>query len=389
MRYTAYTNAKIYTPDGVVPAGTLVVTESGKIHAIHTEPFTASEADVVHDLQGKAILPGLIDVHTHGAMGYSASDGSYESLDAFSKYHAAHGTTSFLATTRTDSDERISIALRSAADAINRGVSGAEIAGIHLEGPFIDRIRAGAQDPSHIVLPTESLMARYQALSDNHIRLVTLAPEVEGGMDAVKWYASRGVRVSIGHSNATLEEVKRAVSLGASHTTHHFNGMSPLHHREPGVAGSGLMLPELTTEIIADGFHVRPELIKFLFEVKGSMGVCMITDSVEAADLPNGTYGDVVVQDGRITLADGSSLAGSSLNTLQAVRNVIAYTGRSLEQVLPSMTEVPARQAGISDRKGSLVPGKDADFIVVSSCDKLELERTYVRSREVWNAKQL
>ena len=381
-----FVHARLCARGNVIDDGSLTVDEYGRITAVGSGLPSSQVTGETIDLQGQWLLPGLIDVHVHGGGGYDAMDGAYESIEGISRYHAAHGTTSFLITTTTDSEARIVEALKAADEAMTRGVSGAEPVGIHLEGPFIHESRRGAQLEAYILLPDQALLERFERASGGRIRLVTLAPEVAGGLDAVRWYRSRGVRVSVGHSNATYEEVKLAVREGADHTTHHFNGMSPFHHRDPGVAGAGLLISELTTELIADGFHVHPDVVKLLFQVKGGTGICLITDALSCAGLPDGRYDgyeSVIVNKGKVMLADGSGLAGSTLTTWQAVVNVMNDTGLPLETVLPSATETPARQAGVQARKGSLTPGKDADLIVVD--EHMRLTRTFVRGTEIYS----
>ncbi|RAV19141.1 N-acetylglucosamine-6-phosphate deacetylase [Paenibacillus contaminans] len=387
-RRTIYKNGDFYTPEGIVRSGWMQVDGSGRIKAIGAEGTAEPERafgddELVVDLKGRSVLPGLIDVHVHGGGGFSMMDADRESLDGMSRFHALHGTTSFLATTVTDTDERIRQALRNAASAVQEGsVTGAELLGVHLEGPFLNAKRAGAQDQSTIRLPDLAALEQYVNDSAGLIKLVTLAPEMEGGMEAVQWLAARGITVSIGHSDATFEEAAEAVHRGASHTTHHFNGMRPLHHREPGLAGAGMMLPELTTELIADGIHVHPALVKLLFDTKGARGLCMITDAVFCAGLPDGEYEHATMKDGKVYLPDSDSLAGSSLTSIRALQNMVAFTGYPVETILPSFTETPARQCGALERKGTLEPGKDADFIVVD--DRLELLATYVRGGKVY-----
>lgn len=378
----AYINATIYTSQGVLNRGRMIISGDGSIIAVGGEELALPNGTDTIDLAGYAVLPGFIDVHVHGGGGYQMMDGNYESLDGMSRFHAQHGTTSFLATTDTDSAERISTALSHAADAIKRSVGGAELLGIHLEGPYINLKRCGAQNQENIRLPDLAEMERFHASADHSIKLVTIAPEVEGAMDMVRWLVGRGITVSIGHSDATFEQVYEAVEYGACHTTHHFNGMSPLHHREPGVAGAGLMLPELTTELIADGIHVHPAVAKFLFETKGANRVCLVTDAVGCAGMPDGIYGHVKMEDGEVLLLDGTSLAGSSLTMIKAFRNMLDFTGLQPEEILPSLTEVPARQIGAYERKGSIAVGKDADFVIV---DKLwEVQATYVKGNKVY-----
>lgn len=354
----------------------MLVDERGKIRAVGGAGLDVPPEAAVEDWGACAILPGLIDVHVHGGGGFHMMGATYEQVDGMSRFHARHGTTAFLATTATDTNERLRRALRNAAAAIRQGVSGAALIGVHLEGPYLNVKRCGAQDPETIRLPDPEEMEQFLADAEGTIRLVTLAPEMAGGLELARRLAERGITVSLGHSDATYEETREAVRAGATHTTHHFNGMRPLHHREPGLSGAGMALPELTTELIADGIHVHPAVAGLLFEVKGAGKLCAITDAVGCAGLPDGVYGDVRLQNGEVWLLDGSSLAGSTLTMIRALRNLQAFTGRGLEEVLPCFTEVPARQAGVGDRKGSLTAGKDADFIVVD--DGLELAATYV-----------
>ncbi|WP_164821648.1 N-acetylglucosamine-6-phosphate deacetylase [Paenibacillus koleovorans] len=376
-------NGSIYTPGGVIENGYLIVRENGEIEAIGAGQAPSAGDAEVRDCTGLLVLPGFIDVHVHGGGGVGMLEATFEGLEGMSRYHAQFGTTAFLATSSTTDMDRIKRALRNAAESIGK-TTGAELAGIHLEGPYLNEIRRGAQSKDHIRLPQIDEIQELLNEAGGHIRLVTLAPEVEGGLKASAWLAEQGVTVSAGHSNATFAEMEAAVQHGVNHTTHHFNGMSPFHHRDPGLAGAGMILPELTTELICDGIHVHPGAVKLLFEVKKPEGVCMITDAIFAAGLPNGDYKNIVVKDGVIMLSDGSSLAGSSLTMLQALKNVIRFTGLSLETVLPSLTAVPARQVRLDQTKGSLEPGKHADFLLLTP--ELELQATFVRGKEVYSA---
>lgn len=378
-------NGTFYTEQGVLADGYMCVSEQGTIAEIGTGDAPEAAGTDVVDCRGQLVLPGFIDVHVHGGGGFDVLSATFEGLDGMSRFHARQGTTAFLATTSTTSLERIEAALRNAAAAVGR-TTGAELAGIHLEGPYLHELRRGAQNKEHLRLPDIAELERLRAAAEGHIRLVTMAPEVEGGFAAARWLAQeQGVTVSMGHSNATFVEAQEAIRHGVNHTTHHFNGMSPFHHRDPGLAGAGLMLPALTTELICDGIHVHPAAVKLLFDVKGPQGVCLITDAISVAGLPNGRYGGVVVRDGEIMLADGSSLAGSALTMLQALKNAMRFTGYSLEQLLPSLTAVPARQVRLAERKGSLAVGKDADFLLLTP-EELELQATYVRGQTVYRA---
>jgi len=377
-----FKNAKIYLLDKIIENGWMLVDEHGKILEIGEGERASVSNEVSVDVKGMSIIPGLIDVHIHGGNGYSFMDGSYESLAEISSFHSKHGTTSFLATTSTASKEKIIKALNSASESYEKGMPGADLIGVHLEGPFINEKRSGAQEKSDIRLSSKEEIEEYLKASNHLIKLVTLAPEVENGFEAVKYFKDQGVTVSIGHSDANFQEVLEATKLGATHTTHHFNGMSPLHHREPGVAGAGMALKELTTEIIADGIHVHPEMVKLLLDVKGVWNTCAITDAVFCAGLPDGEYERVIVTKGQVYLKDGSTLAGSTLTMIQSLKNVISFTGYSLLDVLPSYTMVPARQAKVEHMKGSLEIGKDADFLIVD--DNLTLYSTFVKGNEVY-----
>lgn len=220
------------------------------------------------------------------------------------------------------------------------------------------------------------------------MKLATLAPELPGAERLIRMLRDEKVTVSAGHTDASFEQMQTAVSLGVTHTTHHFNGMRPLLNREPGATGAGLVLPELTIELIVDGYHIHPETVAMAFQLKAQDRIALITDAVVCAGLPDGLYAadgaSLRMSGGRVMLEDGSSLAGSGLNMLQALRNAVKFTGRTVEQILPTLTTVPARQIGIQDRKGTLAPGMDADFIVVD--ENWQLLSTHVRGRQVFHA---
>lgn len=386
MTLTLWRNAAIATPGGLIEDGYLLSDERGSIREVGAagrRQFADGEFANVRDMQGRLMLPGFVDVHVHGGGGFEASGGDYGELDGMSLFHAAHGTTSFLATTMTESPEVIEQTLAGIARAKADGVSGAELLGAHLEGPFLNALRAGAQNKAYLADPDERMIASFLEAADGCIRLVTLAPELPGGLTAAKRFKAAGATVSAGHTDASFAQMEEAIRRGVTHTTHHFNGMRPLHHREPGAAGAGLMLPELTIELIADGIHVHPELVRMAFLTKSVSRICMITDAVKCAGLPDGDYGGAIMEHGQVMTRDRSTLAGSSLTMIEALRNTLRFTRLSLMRILPAFTSVPARQAGVGDRKGALEAGKDADFIVLD--DEYGLLATVVRGRPVVN----
>ncbi|WP_239565862.1 N-acetylglucosamine-6-phosphate deacetylase [Paenibacillus sacheonensis] len=383
---TAYVNAELYTGYELIRGGGFIAAGDGAIVSVGSPSLIESElakADRIIDLDGKIVLPGFVDVHVHGGGGYDLLRGEPEDYRGAARFHASHGTTAMLATTGGAPERTtLGILLHALQAQTDRTYDGADYIGVHLEGPFLNPVRKGAFDESLLHPPDQGEIERYIEASGGTIRLITVAPELAGGEPFVKWLTAQGIRVSIGHSNATYEQALQAIEWGACHTTHHFNGMSPFHHRDPGVAGAGMTQTSLTTELIADGIHVHPAAVRFLFDLKGTWNVCVITDAVFQAGLPDGDYGETVVSEGKIYMKGTETLAGSSATMLHSLRRVLDYTGRTLGNVLPSFTIVPAREAGADKRKGSLSAGLDADFLILD--DQLTLLETYVRGHRVY-----
>lgn len=350
----------------------------GEIGPINKVPSRFQEIEKMEIGKGQTIVPGFIDEHIHGAGGSDTMDATTESLNTIAMALPAEGTTSFLATTITQKHENIERALKNAADYRNQHnqPGKAEVIGVHLEGPFINKKRNGAQPEEYIVNPDIELFKRWQELADGGIKLVTCAPELENGMDFVHYLNETGVIASIGHSDALYEDVEKAVQAGAKQVTHLFNGMRGLHHREPGVAGSALLFKELMVELIADGIHVRPEVIKLVLSAKGADGMLLITDAMRAKCLKDGIYDlggqDVSVANGRALLADGT-LAGSILKMNDSVKNMIDFTQISLLEAVQMASVNPAKQLHVFDRKGSITKGKDADFTVLTNEYQVDL----------------
>ncbi|MEX2415913.1 MAG: N-acetylglucosamine-6-phosphate deacetylase [Paenibacillaceae bacterium] len=390
-----FINARIYTPNRTIEQGFLRV-NNGIIEEVDTQyKVDIKEASlktgvIIIDLEGKHLIPGFIDVHVHGGGGFDVMSGRPEDIDGMCVYHASKGTTTLLATTLTAAPEAIKQALTAIKKAMDNGTNGASVAGVHLEGPFLNTQRCGAQNPAHICDPSLDALKLYQECSGDTIALITIAPEMPGAMEMIRYAVDQGMTVSIGHSAASFELVRQAVELGASQITHLFNGMNPLHHREPGVPGAGLILDELAVELICDHIHVHPDLIGLVFRAKPSDKVLLITDCISASGLADGLYhlGDlpVIMRDGQVRLQnnDGSvgSLAGSCLTMDMALLNAMKATSASLEALLPTLTINPARQVGLDTHKGSIEVGKDADLVVLD--DKYEVVATFVKGRNVY-----
>ncbi|PRS26243.1 N-acetylglucosamine-6-phosphate deacetylase [Bacillus sp. RJGP41] len=327
------------------------------------------------------VIPGAIDIHIHGASNSDAMDATHDALSTMAKTLPKEGTTSFLATTMTQSTQAIESALLNAGKYIeNQTQENAEIVGVHLEGPFISPARKGAQPEDYIVDPDVTLFKRWQEMAENQIKLVTLAPEQPNGLDLAAHLRGTGVVASIGHSDATYDQIDEAIQAGTTHVTHLYNGMRGLHHREPGVLGAAYLRDELYVELIADGIHCRPEMIKLAYDQITSERMILITDSLRAKWLEKGTYDlggqPVNVDETKATLSDGT-LAGSILKMNDAIKNTMEYTGCSMTDIIKMTAENPAKQLRIFGRKGSIQVGKDADLVILN--DRLDVEMTFCR----------
>ncbi|WAA11961.1 N-acetylglucosamine-6-phosphate deacetylase [Fervidibacillus halotolerans] len=358
--------------DGKMLENQSILVENGTITSIGDKSSIPAgfNGEVINIPSPYVIAPGFIDIHIHGAGGADTMDATDEALETMANTLVKEGTTSFLATTITQKKEAIEKALENVATYMKEKNSPgqAEILGVHLEGPFINSKRKGAQPEEYILEPSIEQFDRWQEIASGTIKIVTMAPEKENGLDFVKHLTNTGVISSIGHSDANYSDVEKAVQSGASHITHLFNGMKGLHHREPGTAGGALLLDDLTVEIIADGFHIRPEMIDLAVRLKGLDRVILITDAMRAKWLPDGESelgGQVViVKDGKATLTSGS-LAGSILKMNQAVKNIMDFAQLSLPEAVKLATVNPAKKIGVDHRKGSIEIGKDADFVII------------------------
>lgn len=363
----------IYSDHDWIKGGSLTF-DQGKIIGVGHSLEQPGEKVVQFPSSYKCI-PGMIDMHIHGANGADTMDATHEALRTIASTLPKEATTSFLATTITQSEEAIEAALKNAAEVIGHQQPGeAEILGIHLEGPFISKEKCGAQPKEYISDADTARFDNWQKLSDNHIKEVTLAPEIKGGMEMIRHLADQGVVASIGHSNGYDEDVIRAIDAGATQVTHVYNGMRGMHHREPGILGGALLHHGLYAELICDGKHVCQGMVNLAYKLKGSDRMILITDAMRAKCLKNGTYDlggqEVHVKDGLAVLSSGT-IAGSVLKMDQALRNMLAFTDATLEDVVQMGSINPALQCNVFDRKGSLEIGKDADFIVLDEHNQL------------------
>ncbi|USK61835.1 N-acetylglucosamine-6-phosphate deacetylase [Peribacillus asahii] len=381
---TVLQNGIVYSDDKIYAGGFLSF-QDGKIKDVGQEMMDrVASHEAIHLPDSYHVIPEMIDVHIHGANGADTMDATYDSLKRIANVLPQEGVTSFLATTMTQERDKIENALRNAAQYIqNQQPDGhAELLGVHLEGPFISEKRAGAQPVECILKPDLQMFLRWQEIALESIKMVTIAPELEGSLELINYLSKHGVIASIGHTDATYEEVLQGIQAGASHVTHLFNGMRGLHHREPGVVGAVLLHDEVSAELIADGIHVRSELVKLTYLQKGREKVMLITDAMRAKCLGDGLYDlggqKVTVQTGRATLYDGT-LAGSVLKMTDAARNTMKFTDCSIQDILYMTSVNPAKQLNIFDRKGSLSLGKDADVVVLD--EQLEVVMAFCRGQ--------
>ena len=359
----AIVNGNAYTPDQVLAPGTVLV-EGGHITAVGLADTLAvpPEAEVIN-AAGMAVVPGFIDVHMHGLMGHDAMG---PGLAQVIRDLPTFGVTAFLGTTLTLPRDETLADLEAMVEVLDAPPSGAQCLGIHLEGPFLSPTRPGmATSDWFEPLNWESFQALQQA-AKGHIRMVTFAPEVGEAMECIPRLIEAGVVPVIGHSNATFEQVAKAVQLGLSHATHTFNAMRPLHHREPGVVGAVMYFDEIVAELIADGLHVHPAVMAILLRVKGLERVALVSDASPLAGLPDGEYEwehkKVYVRNGSCRLAD-DTIAGAHALLDTGVRNLVNLVGLPLEQALVPATCVPADVLGLC--KGRLAPGYDADIVIL------------------------
>jgi len=359
-----------------------ILVEGNKIKSLgHGQPKDFP-VEVVVDGQGLTVLPGLIDLHTHGAIGIEILGITAPGLQELTQFYASHGVTGFLASTWTAPAEAIRDAIAVTA-AVMGNENGAKILGIHLEGPWLNTIYCGAQDKSQIRIAERGEALGY--LNTDLVKLVAIAPEIPENEWLIRECSHRGITVAAGHTNATYAEMKKAVDLGITQVTHCFNAMRPLNHREPGTVGAALDLPQLKCELIADNIHVNPVVMKLLLNVRGSENVILITDSISAAGMPDGEYSfegaRVTVTGGAARLEDGT-LAGSSLTMDRALANLKSATNRPLGELIDCASLNPARAIHLEDHKGQLRRDWDADLILVDQ--NLQVKFTMAEGKVVY-----
>lgn len=391
-RALAVVGGRLLTPFREIPEGTVLV-QDGRIQGVGAahEVDIPSEAERV-DAGGCTIVPGFVDIHVHGGSGADFMDASLESVDIACAFHAKGGTTSLLATLRTGPVTEIVQALRVLREAVGRTRAGADVAGVHIEGPYFAPAEAGAQPPGAMKDPEPGEWSHMLAFADI-VRRMSVAPELPRALELGRELVARGIVASIGHTAATFDDVVAAVEAGFTHVTHIYSSMSGLRRvrafRIPGVIEATLLLDELSAEMIADGRHLPPSLLQLIVKAKGLDRLCVCTDAVRVAGFPPGEHTSagrtVLVEDDVAKLPDRSFFAGSIATMDRCVRTMVQEVGLSLREAIKLATVNPARFMRLDGDRGSLLPGKRADLVLLD--DTLAVRMTIVGGRVVYDRK--
>jgi N-acetylglucosamine-6-phosphate deacetylase len=364
MDFLVINNARIVLQDRVLDSGSLVI-KAGRISAITDGP-TSADAETL-DLSGLTLLPGFIDIHIHGAVGIDTMDATAEQFGEVSKFLVTQGVTAWLPTFVPASHEQFSRAIREIAKSMQS--PGARVRGVHYEGPFVNTLQCGALHTEHFKTYSGPEDLAFLDAPDDWVRMITLAPEIEGGVELVRELHRRGWVISMGHTRATPEVLDQAFAAGARHMTHFMNAMSPLHHRAPGPIAWGLAQDDVTFDLIADGVHLDPFMLRLLLKIKSAAGISLISDAIAAAGKGDGDYriwGETIaVKNGRTANASGN-IAGSVITMLDAVRFMHSL-GASYVDLARMASLNPARLLGVDRDCGSIEVGKRADLIAVDA----------------------
>ncbi len=374
-------NARVVTARRVLDRGWLII-DDARIAGVGAGDPPRVDGDV-HDLDGQYVLPGFIDLHMHGGGGAQITTDDPDEIMTAVTFHQRHGTTRTLASLVTDQLDRMAASVRAIADIVH-GTGGNPIVGVHLEGPFLNPTKRGSHHSEYLLAPNMSALRYLLDSGAGTVRVVTLAPELPGGLDLVRELAASGVIPAVGHTEATFDQAREAFATGARLATHLFNAMRHFHHRDPGPAGAALADDTVTCELINDGIHVHDEAVRIAVGAAGPERIAFITDATPAAGMTNGQFHlgpvPIVAHDGKVTLSDGT-IAGSTLTMDAAVRHAVRCVGLPIHHAAIAAASTPAAVLGIADKTGSLRPGKDADLAILT--DQLRIRAVVVRGKLV------
>lgn len=372
-------NGTIHTPSESIQGGYLLVT-SGRIQAIgEGKPQHIPGSAMCLDVNGKLVLPGFIDIHVNGGGGSLAMDGTVNAIQAMAEAHAKFGTTAILPTTISADDGILARAVSAIAEVANQSYGGASILGVHLEGPFLNPVKAGAHRREFLKLPSVEYFDKLYKMAKGRLRIIALAPELDGAIQLITHAQQRHVIVSLAHSDADYTKTREAIDAGMQLCAHLFNAMPPLTHRAPGPIGAFLTSKHTFVELIADGFHVHPAVMEVVIRSKGPEKVILVTDAVTPAGTSMTTFhifGTQLEVKGNSCFAPDGNLAGSALTMNKAVKTIVDSTHTTLTDALKMASLNPARLLGIDKMKGTLEVGKDADIVIAD--DDLSIHATIV-----------
>ena len=375
---TKIINARVLTENGFENKDIYI--ENGKFTS------NASACDNIIDAKGKMLIPGFMDIHIHGVCGYDFNDGNLQGLDVIANFLASHGTTSVLATTSTTDKDVIANAVKALAEKMKTGTTGAEIIGLHMEGPIFSDKAIGAQNPAYIQQATIENVDAMLGENKDILKMLALSPELEGSFELIDQLTARGVVCAIGHTGADYECAVKAIEHGCTMMTHFYNAMTPLKHREPGVVGAVLEGRGADVQLICDFVHVHPGALNVAIKCAEKEHVIMISDAISGTGLGDGVYDlgglEVFVNAGVARIA-GGALAGSTLTLDTAMKNMVGI-GYSIEDVSKFLSYNPARALGMADRKGLIKDGWDADAIIID--DDFNVMTTIVGGKCVYTA---
>lgn len=384
-------NGRIITPYRDLGLGTVVV-EDGVIKDVVSGDLEVADAEVI-DAKGQFIAPGFIDTHTHGGGGHDFMDGTVEAYLGAAEMHAKHGTTLMFPTTLAATTEEMLQSFSVYDQALKQNKKGAQFGGLHLEGPYFSYEQRGAQDPKYLRNPMPEEYLKVLDATD-HIWQWSMAPELPGAIPFGRELTRRGIKPAIAHTSAVYQEVMEAYESGFTHLIHFYSGMSTITRRDgirfAGVLESGFLIDEMTVEIIADGMHVPESLLKLVYDIKGPSKIALVTDSMRGAGMPDGpsilgslTKGQpAVIRDGVAWMPDGQAFAGSVCTSDRLVRTMLKIAKLNITEALRMMTSTPAHIAGVWNKKGSLLPGKDADIVIFN--DNVDIAMTMIGGNIVY-----
>ena len=385
MNKTIIINGKVLLEKKFVETSILI--EDGIIKGIENiDVDKLEEGYEIIDAKGKKIVPGFIDIHTHGANNIDVNHASVEELLELSDFYASKGVTSYLPTLLTDEHETMCGIVKTISKAKKEQTTGSQILGVHMEGPFLNTTYKGAM-PEHLIQQSSiGNLKEYEKASGDNIRYMTVSVENEGVEELIKYATSKGIVISLGHTGGDYDSCMTCIAAGANSATHLFNAMQPIHQHNPSIAGAALE-SDIYTELICDGFHLHPGIVRLVLKTKGMDRVIGVTDSIMAAGLKDGLYklgvNDVVVKNGDASLVDGGSRAGSTLTMDRAINNIMKFTGKPLEECAQLISKNPATLLGIEDQKGEIATGKDADIVLLD--EDYKVHRTLVKGQTMYH----